>query len=80
MKLLLTALLIMVILVALSGVVYLVYKTVDYMVNQHFSLGDAVKWTWDDFTDLEIFRQKEDPTFLGYDTRNRIQLHGCVTK
>lgn len=78
MKIILSVAAIIVVLVALCGIVYLGYKTVDYMVNQHFSLGDAISWAWDDMMDLKMFEKQEDPIFIGYDTRNRIQLHGAI--
>ena len=74
------------IVVAIIGSIgFIVVKTVGYMVNQKFNIGDAIRWSWQDYKNLigGIFgggAKAEDPNYweTTYTVNQYIPVVGCT--
>ena len=54
----------------LGSLGFVVVKTIGYMANQHFAVGEALKWAWEDYTNFVtgIFGgAKADPNYFEYE-------------
>ena len=66
------------VIVILVCAAYLGYHTVDRMVNDGLTLGEAASISWDDFIHLRVSKN-EDPNFIGFDVSNQIQYRGLTS-
>ena len=69
--------------VFLGSVGFMIYHTVDNMINYKMEIGNAIKLAWDQYKSFVsgIFggSKAEAGIFLGYDRGNHIPYVGCYT-
>ena len=72
--------------VAIGTLGFLIVKTAGYMINQHFDIGTAISWSWQDYKNFVggIFgggAKAEDPNYFEYEiTMNKnIPVVACTS-